>query len=123
MDYMIVLFLTLDKTYELPPGLLKSICTVESNLNPKAVHHDDGGEDSLGLCQVKQKTANWLVGPKYKLMNPYDNAEVAARYLQYQIKRYPGNLDKAIIAYNKGNAKGLTTSKYLRKVIKEWSKN
>lgn len=107
----------------LPPGLLQSICYTESTYRISAIHRDDGTTDSLGLCQIKYKTAKWMgfKGSEQQLMEPHLNAYYAAKYLRYQITRYK-SINKAVIAYNKGNSKGLTTTQYQIKVYKEWSK-
>lgn len=119
-----IIFASATNTFNLPPGLLSSLCYVESTHNINAIHMDDGGSPSLGLCQVKLKTAKWLgfSGSKEQLMNPSTNAHYAGLYLQYQIKRYHGNLTKAVIAYNRGNSKNLTSSSHSVKVLKQWGK-
>jgi soluble lytic murein transglycosylase-like protein len=116
-----LLFNTTSAEFKLPPNLLSSLCYIESTHNINAVHKDDGGGDSVGICQVKLKTAKWLgfKGTEKQLMYPKTNIYYAAKYLAYQKKRY-GNITRAIVAYNIGNAKNLTRSKYSDKVIKQW---
>jgi soluble lytic murein transglycosylase-like protein len=107
--------------------LLKALCMVESNLNPKAVHKDDGASDSIGLCQLKLETAK-LVGYRGKaagLLVGHINAYYAALYLRRQIVRYQ-NVVKGISAYNMGSAKvlkngTLRNAKYVRKVLRAYS--
>lgn len=120
-----LIFESLTKEFKLPDGLLSSICYIESHHNPNAVHHDDGRSDSLGLCQIKLETAKWLgfKGTKQQLMNPKTNAYYAGKYLKRNISRYQGDVTKAIIAYNQGSAKNLTSTKYSRKVISKWRGN
>lgn len=124
MGYLIVLFTSTTIQLNLPPGLLQSICYVESTYKISAVHHDDGGSDSLGLCQIKYNTAKRLgfKGTEKELMRVDVNIYYAGKYLRYQLHRYHAT-NKAVIAYNKGNAKGLTASKYQAKVYKEWRQN
>lgn len=114
------LFLSLTTQYNLPPKLLDAVCYVESHYNPNAINYEDGGEDSLGLCQVKLSTAKWLgfKGSRQMLMRPEVNAKYAAKYLAYQLKRYNYLTEKAIISYNRGNAIGLSRTKYSQKVLK-----
>lgn len=122
---ILLLFVAISSQNHLPPGLLNSLCYVESRHNPKAIHHDDGaGGDSLGVCQIKLKTAQEMgyKGTEKQLMQPSTNIRYAAKFLKFQLKRYDNNIAKAVIAYNKGNAKGLTTSKYQRKVFNKWGK-
>jgi len=122
MELLAWLFITNSTAYGLPDGLLSSLCYVESKHKISAIHKDDGGADSLGVCQVKLATARSLgfKGTAKQLMNPKMNIKYSAMYLNYQVKRYHGNITKAVIAYNRGNARGLTTSKYARKVYKQW---
>jgi soluble lytic murein transglycosylase len=120
MSLLPALFLSLTTQYNLPPKLLDSVCYIESHYDVKAVHKDDGGENSLGVCQVKLSTAKFLgfKGSEAQLMRPEVNAKYAAKYIKYQLNRYEGNIEKAIISYNRGNAKGLTRTKYSLKVLK-----
>lgn len=107
--------------HSLPPELLSSLCYVESKHKINAVHKDDGTSNSVGICQVKLKTARWLGfnGTEKDLMKPETNIYYAAKYLAYQNKKYK-SITKAVIAYNKGNAKNLTRTKYSDKVLKQW---
>lgn len=118
--WLLLLFSNLSAQYNLPPNLLDAVCYVESHHNVNAIHHDDGGEDSLGLCQVKLSTARFLgfTGTEKQLMKPEVNAKYAAKYIAYQLKRYNYNTEKAIISYNRGNAIGLTRTKYSLRVLK-----
>jgi soluble lytic murein transglycosylase-like protein len=121
MDILTAIFVSMSSQYNLPPGLLYSLCYVESKHNVHAVHHDDGATDSLGACQIKLNTARWLgfKGTQQELMEPFTNVRYAAKYLAYQIHRYR-DIRKAVIAYNLGHAGILTTTKYQSKVFKEW---
>ena len=75
----------------------------------------------MGVCQIKLKTAKWLGfrGTEKQLMDPSINIYYAGKYLAKQLHRYT-SIQKAVIAYNIGNAKNLTTSKYQAKVFKRW---
>lgn len=121
MNTILVLFTSMSLQYHIPPGLLRSLCYVESKHKINASHHDDGGADSLGICQIKYKTAKDMgyKGTTKQLMQPHVNIKYAAKYLAWQLKRYH-KINKAVIAYNRGNAKNLTTSKYQLKVYKTW---
>ena len=124
MNILLALFfVSASNVFNLPPGLLASVCFVESSHNVFAVHLNDGSSDSLGVCQVHTTTARWLgfEGEENDLMDPQTNIYYAAKYLNYQISRYHGNISKALVAYNRGNAKGLTRSEYSDKVLKQWS--
>ncbi len=125
MTNIALMFIALSQAYNLPPGLLSAVCFVESSHRPTVVHVDDGGGDSVGLCQVKLGTARFLgfKGQPSALKNPNVNALLASKYLAYQLDRYDGNTIKAISAYNMGsfklNAAGVIANKsYVLKVLK-----
>lgn len=123
-----LLFLSLTQTFNLPPGLLSSVCYVESHHNANAIHHDDGGSDSVGLCQIHKSTAEQLGyrGSDEDLKDPKTNAFWAGLYLVHQYHRYGNDPIKAIAAYNAGsyavNEKGQIKNRlYVAKVLKAWS--
>lgn len=122
MTTLTALFIAASTQFNLPTGLLESLCYVESKHNVTAVHEDDGGSNSIGVCQVKLVTARWLgfEGSEEDLMLPENNIFYAAAYLSYQHRRY-ADITRAVVAYNRGNAMGLTSSDYSNKVIKQWS--
>lgn len=64
---------------------------------------NDGGSPSYGLCQVKLATARHMgfKGKPSDLLKPDINADLAAKYLRYQLNRY-GSMEKALSAYNAG---------------------
>jgi soluble lytic murein transglycosylase-like protein len=110
--------------FGLPQGLLSSLCYVESTHNVNAIHKDDGRGNSVGVCQIKLETAQWLgfKGTEKQLMDPKTNIYYAAKYLARNSSRYNGDITKAIIAYNIGHAKQLTHTKYSDKVLRQWRK-
>jgi len=107
------------------PGLLPSICWVESNYR-NVINEFDGGSPSYGICQIKLNTANWMkeyhkiTGPvldETDLMEPKINTLYAGLYIKYQLNRYNGDIECAISAYNAGRCiKG--NKKYVKKVLK-----
>lgn len=122
METLTALFLAATIQFNLPPKLIDSVCFVETRHNVSVVTPNDGGTPSIGVCQVKMKTATQMgfKGTEEELLLPKNNVYFAAKYLHYQLKRYGGSTVKAVIAYNKGNAKGLTGSHYQAKVFKQW---
>lgn len=122
MELISTLFITMSLKYGLPPNLLSSLCWVESNHKVTAINYADGDADSLGVCQIKLRTAREMgfQGTAKQLMNPKMNIKYAAKYLAWQYKRY-GSISRAVVAYNRGNARGLTTSSYQRKVFSKWN--
>jgi len=117
-------FTSATTAFNLPQGLLESVCYVESKYDVNAVHIDDGGSNSVGVCQLHITTARWMGfdGPDEKLLDPQVNAYYAAAYLHYQLNRYHNNVVRALIAYNRGNALNLEETTYSNKVIAEWRK-
>ena len=106
-------------SFNLPPKLIDSVCWVESKHDVTAIKQDDGPSDSYGVCQIKLETARWLgfEGTTKQLMRPEVNIHYAAKYLAHNLRRYRGDVTKAVIAYNRGNARGLTRTKYSDKVL------
>jgi soluble lytic murein transglycosylase-like protein len=119
---LMALFLTTSWQFNLPPGLLASICYTESKYDVTVIHKDDGGSDSIGVCQIKYDTAKDLgfTGTQTQLLGAETNIYYAAKYLHKQLLRYPNNNVKAIIAYNMGHAGTLTSTNYSVKVIEKW---
>lgn len=125
---LFLIFVATSNTFNLPPGLLKSVCYVESTHNVKALHHNDGGATSLGICQIKLSTAKLLKfkGTEEELMKPQNNIHYAGKYLAHQLKRYDKDIVMAVSAYNAGsyrrNALGKAKNqKYVDKVFNVWA--
>lgn len=117
-----LIFSITTRTFGLPIGLIDSICYVESHYNVNAIHHDDGKSDSLGVCQIKFSTAKGLgfKGTPKTLMLPYVNIYFASMFLRQQLDRYRFDVQRAIVAYNRGNATNIYSTKYSNKVINQW---
>src|SRR5882757_11341219 len=122
MSTLTAIFIATSTQFNLPPGLLASLCFVESGHDIQAIHYNDGNGNSIGICQIKYKTSQWLgfKGTEQELMNPSTNIYYAAAYLSYQRHRYQGSIHKAVIAYNYGHAGHLTSTEYQVKVYKVW---
>lgn len=124
---LILAFSVATQQFDIPQGLLEGLCFHESGHNPAAVHLDDGGENSIGLCQLHLSTAKWLgyKGKEKGLLDPAINTYYAAKFLRYQLNRYGNITIKAIAAYNAGsyrlNEKGqLKNRLYVQKVVNAW---
>lgn len=91
------------KVVGISPTLLLAICTHESGLK-NTYTHKDGGSPSIGVCQIKYRTAQLMghKGSEQDLLNPKINANYAAKYLKWQHQRYEGDYMKATAAYNSG---------------------
>lgn len=132
MNELLLIFATVTQTFNLSPGLLSSICYVESTHKVRAIHVNDGGSDSLGLCQIKLTTAKSFgyKGTAKELHNsPFINAYYAGKYIRHQLNRYNGDVIKAIAAYNAGiyrisnDGRSPKNKLYVAKVLKAWSEH
>lgn len=66
----------------------------------------DNGSLSYGPLQIKCDTAR-MVGLKFdceQLRDPEVSIRFAIKYYELQLKRYNGNIEKAVAAYNAGSA-------------------
>lgn len=127
MDSLLILFITTTAQLNLPIGLLESICFVESGHDTSAVKLNDGGSNSLGVCQVKLNTARLLGfrGTAKQLQQPKTNVYYAGLYLTKNLNRYEWDVEMAIAAYNAGtcryNSKGqIKNRRYVRRVLNVW---
>ena len=109
---MQALILSIAKAVGVNASLLFSICSAETGLK-NIDHLNDGKTHSIGVCQVKEETAN-IVGKIYgikdlqkyteeDLRDPKKNIKAAAYYLKWQIERYDGSECIATLAYNSGS--------------------
>lgn len=78
------------------PQLLRSIAWAESHFNPNA----KSPTGAMGLLQVTPNTAR--KHGALDLNNPDQVAAAGARYLGFLLKRYNGDVQKAVTAYNCG---------------------
>lgn len=113
--------------YQVDPRLLAAICYHESKFQAAAIHKNDGGSGSYGLCQVKLAPARALgfKGHWKTLLSPGVNAEVAASILKYHLdhKNPPQNQQELLSAYNAGRVLrtpkgGVRNLAYVQKVEK-----
>ncbi len=119
------IFTTVTLQLGLPPNLLSSLCFVETRHVTHAIHLNDGKGHSFGVCQIKINSARLMgfKGTEEQLMDPKVNIYYAGKYLKHQMKRYKGSIQKAVIAYNMGSAKALTSTKYQARVFEYWRQN
>ena len=83
------------KDTKLDPKLFHAVVSTESNYNPMAVSQ----AGAVGLTQLMPKTA---AGMGVNPMNVDENLKGGGQYLQSLIKKYDGNVAKALAAYNAG---------------------
>lgn len=103
--------------YGVPVELILGHIKQESAFNPNAYRAEPQINDgSTGLMQVLLATAKGIdsSATKEKLYDPAFNISVGTRYIAKNLKRYNGNVQDAIAAYNAGsafkNAQGRYTS-------------
>ena len=82
--------------HAMDPQLLKSVMLVESGFNPRAVSR----KGAVGLMQLMPATAR-LYGVR-NVMDARDNISGGARYLNYLLNVYRGDLESTLAAYNAG---------------------
>ncbi|VEB99932.1 Membrane-bound lytic murein transglycosylase D precursor [Cedecea lapagei] len=112
----------LEKAFNLPLGLLRSVATTESGGNPYAV----SGAGAKGLFQFMDGTAKDMGLKGNDVFDPMKSAEAAAKYLSQLLRQNGGDLNKALASYNWGignvQRKGLEnapseTQAYVPKVL------
>jgi len=81
------------KQFSLDTDLIKAHIKAESNWDPKALRKENG-DYSYGLMQVMLPTAS-------------------AKYIRYNLDRYPKKLEDAIASYNSGSPKFTKTGQYI----------
>ena len=82
--------------YDVDPALVAAVVETESDFRSGARSH----VGARGLMQLMPRTGRWM-GAR-NLDDPEQNVEAGTKYLKYLQKRFDGNLNKAIAAYNGG---------------------
>lgn len=82
--------------YGVPENLLKAVASAESDFNPKAVSCCGAS----GVMQLMPETAKSL--GVTDVFDPEQNINGGAKYLSGLLKKYSGNVDLALAAYNAG---------------------
>lgn len=109
--------------YDVDPALVAAVVETESRFKARARSQ----VGARGLMQLMPRTGRWL-GAR-NLYDPEQNVEAGTKYLSYLQKRFDGNLNKAIAAYNggEGNVKRYNgvppfreTRSYVKKVLSRY---
>lgn len=86
----------------LPKDSLRTIIKMESNFNPSIINKE-APIRSYGIGQLTVETAKSHCNlSKEKILDYYNNLRCSAKVFKYQISRYKGDLEKAVVAYNMG---------------------
>lgn len=81
------------------PVIVLSLIRQESAFDPLA----RSGADARGLMQLLPSTASkWLANSKQELYDPSQNVRVGVKYMETLFKRYDGNVEHVLAAYNAG---------------------
>uniref|UniRef100_UPI0037438F23 tape measure protein n=1 Tax=Acinetobacter gerneri TaxID=202952 RepID=UPI0037438F23 len=108
----------LEGKYGLPSGMLSAIHMIESHGNTSAYNSSTGAAG--GFQFLKGTGDQYGVKDRYNLAQ---SAEGAAKYLQYLLKLFNGNVEKAVRAYHAGEGnvqKGTNLGKYNNQYIKDY---
>ena len=95
------LIISVANTHKVDPALINSIIWAESSFNPRAISK----KGAVGLMQLMPSTAESL-GIEDSL-NPESNINGGVRYFKKLLKKFNGDHELALAAYNAGSRKVL----------------
>lgn len=98
-DFYVELIRDAALQHDVPAALVQAVVKVESDFNARAV----SPKGARGLMQVMPATARRFgVADPDHLFYPAPNLNAGTAYLAWLLKRYDGNLDLVLAAYNAG---------------------
>ncbi len=93
--------------------LTQSIIQIESSGNPQAYNSNSG---AVGLMQLRPIIYNKLCGlTKKEAFDPQNNVACGTLFIKHLLRKYGGNLEKALLFYNNGYI--VTNEEYAEKVL------
>jgi soluble lytic murein transglycosylase-like protein len=113
------------KKYQVDPMLVAAVIEQESRFRT----HARSQVGARGLMQIMPRTGRWLKAGN--LDDPEQNVDAGVKYIKYLSRRFGGNLDKTIAAYNAGEGNvshygGVPpfreTQSYVRRVLSNYQK-
>ena len=111
-------FAGIEQKYQLPAGTLSAIHMIESRGNAKAYNKQTGASGGFQFLDGTAK--QYGVSDRNNLQQ---SAEGAAKYINYLLKLFDGNLEKAVRAYHAGEGnvqKGTNIGKYNNQYWKDF---
>lgn len=88
-----------------PVELVLALIAQESGGRADATRTEPDGRVSRGLMQLLDGTAHALGYQPWQMLSAPYSIEAGTRYLARQLKRYGGNVPRAVAAYNAGSAR------------------
>ena len=110
--------------YKLPPALVLAVIEAESGFNPRAISR----VGAQGLMQLMPRTA--AAYGVTRLHDPSQNIQAGCAHLAWLKRRYKGDINRMLSAYNAGGASvrrrgGIPyrkTRRYVAKIVRSWRK-
>ena len=97
------MFESYERKYGLPVGMLKTIASIESDFNPRAMGKKTKYGHALGMYQILPSTAaDYGLTDANDLYDPEKASDIAAQHLARLYKKYDGDMDLTRAAYNAG---------------------
>lgn len=110
----------------IPPTLVHAIIQRESSHGATLHTAEPGGRMSYGPMMVLDSTARGfgVSDPSSLERDPARGIYYGVRYLNERLRRYPGDTDSAIAAYNAGSARRSSSGKFVNQAyvdaVKRW---
>lgn len=107
---------------EVPITLILAMIETESNFNPEIISKTN----DYGLLQINKVNHEWLK-KSYRtadMLNPYQNVYCGIKIIGTFVKKYKGDINKALMAYNMGDygakkawQNGIKSTRYSEKIL------